>query len=106
MSDCCELYRKSSIGVCLIATLEEMIFTGKIDPLLAMKVLMQFDKSMKFIIPKKVSTVVQFRGHLQTYRFCDKQWSFFIKKAMVKINRVLIEESARITIFATDAVIN
>lgn len=52
-----ELYRKSSIGTSLTDALEEMVTNGTITPLLAVKVLMQFDKVMSAVCsvvdPKK-----------------------------------------------------
>lgn len=39
-----ELYRKSSIGTSLTDALDELVTNGTISPLLAVKVLMQFDK--------------------------------------------------------------
>lgn len=39
-----ELYRKSSIGMSLTDALDELVTNGTISPLLAVKVLMQFDK--------------------------------------------------------------
>lgn len=39
-----ELYRKSSIGSSLVDALDELVTNGTISPLLAVKVLMQFDK--------------------------------------------------------------
>ncbi|KAH9560944.1 hypothetical protein CY35_06G135900 [Sphagnum magellanicum] len=62
-----ELYRKSSIGTSLTDALEEMVTNGTISPLLAVKVLMQFDK-----------------GHLHTYRFCDNVWTFILENAVFK----------------------
>lgn len=40
----CELYRKASIGTSLTDALDELVTNGSISPLLAVKVLMQFDK--------------------------------------------------------------
>ncbi|RRT44855.1 hypothetical protein BHE74_00056229 [Ensete ventricosum] len=41
-----ELYRRSSIGMCLTETLDEMVSTGTLSPELAYQVLVQFDKVM------------------------------------------------------------
>jgi transcription initiation factor TFIIA small subunit len=52
-----ELYRKSSIGTSLTEALEEMVTNGTISPLLAVKVLMQFDKVMSAVYsPKRKKT--------------------------------------------------
>jgi transcription initiation factor TFIIA small subunit len=45
-----ELYRKSSIGSSLVDSLDELVTNGTISPLLAVKVLMQFDKVVLFAI--------------------------------------------------------
>jgi len=39
-----EIYRESSIGRCLQDALNDLVFAGRITPLQAMQVVMQFDK--------------------------------------------------------------
>lgn len=39
-----ELYRRSTIGMCLTETLDEMVQSGTLSPELAIQVLVQFDK--------------------------------------------------------------
>jgi hypothetical protein len=39
-----ELYRRSTIGMCLTETLDEMVSSGTLSPELAIQVLVQFDK--------------------------------------------------------------
>lgn len=46
-----ELYRRSSIGMCLTETLDEMVSNGTLSPELAIQVLVQFDKVSYIIIP-------------------------------------------------------
>ena len=41
-----ELYRRSTLGITLTDALDDLIQTEQITPQLAMKVLMQFDKSI------------------------------------------------------------
>ncbi|MBA0775378.1 hypothetical protein Gotri_010530 [Gossypium trilobum] len=41
-----ELYRRSTIGMCLTEALDEMVSNGTLSPELAIQVLVQFDKSM------------------------------------------------------------
>ncbi|CAK9878945.1 unnamed protein product [Sphagnum jensenii] len=79
-----ELYRKSSIGTSLTDALEEMVTNGTISPLLAVKVLMQFDKSMQDALQTKVKSKTNFKGHLHTYRFCDNVWTFILENAAFK----------------------
>lgn len=44
-----ELYRRSTIGMCLTETLDEMVSSGILSPELAIQVLVQFDK-VAFIV--------------------------------------------------------
>ncbi|KAM0037015.1 putative transcription initiation factor IIA, gamma subunit, transcription factor IIA, beta-barrel [Helianthus debilis subsp. tardiflorus] len=62
-----ELYRRSTIGMCLTETLDEMVSSGILGPELAIQVLVQFDK-----------------GHLHTYRFCENVWTFILQDALFK----------------------
>ena len=39
-----ELYRRSTIGMCLTETLDEMVQNGTLSPEAAIQVLVQFDK--------------------------------------------------------------
>jgi transcription initiation factor TFIIA small subunit len=39
-----ELYRNTTIGVNLTATLDEMVFSGRLSPELAVRVQLQFDQ--------------------------------------------------------------
>lgn len=49
-----EIYRKSSIGACLIDALDEMVLSGTLSPEVAYKVLVQFDKVIWLLIMYKV----------------------------------------------------
>jgi hypothetical protein len=44
-----ELYRRSTIGMCLTETLDEMVSSGTLSPELAIQVLVQFDKVLLYI---------------------------------------------------------
>ncbi|KAJ8498127.1 hypothetical protein OPV22_008679 [Ensete ventricosum] len=79
-----ELYRRSSIGMCLTETLDEMVSSGTLSPELAIQVLMQFDKSMTEALETQVKTKVSIKGHLHTYRFCDNVWTFILQDAVFK----------------------
>ncbi|CAG8776509.1 9027_t:CDS:2, partial [Cetraspora pellucida] len=57
-----ELYRRSSIGMALTDSLDELIQTSHIDPQLAMKVLLQFDKSITEALETKVRTKATFKN--------------------------------------------
>ena len=43
-----ELYRRSTIGMCLTETLDEMVGNGTLHPDYAIQVLVQFDKVNNF----------------------------------------------------------
>ncbi|KAH7426654.1 hypothetical protein KP509_10G010700 [Ceratopteris richardii] len=84
MASNCELYRKASIGTSLTDALDELVTNGSITPLLAVKVLMQFDKSMNEALQTKIKSKVSFKGHLHTYRFYDNMWTFLLENATFK----------------------
>ncbi|BBN18521.1 transcription initiation factor TFIIA small subunit [Marchantia polymorpha subsp. ruderalis] len=97
-----ELYRKSSIGMSLTDALDELVTNGTISPLLAVKVLMQFDKSMNDALQQKVKSKTTFKGHLHTYRFCDNVWTFILENAVFKTDNEL-QPVDRVKIVACDA---
>lgn len=63
-----ELYRHTTLGVCLQDALDEMIGSQQINPQLALRVLKQFDKSVSKALSSRVRTRYNFKGHLKTYR--------------------------------------
>ncbi|GLU16058.1 hypothetical protein SLE2022_325080 [Rubroshorea leprosula] len=79
-----ELYRRSTIGMCLTETLDEMVQNGTLSPELAIQVLVQFDKSMTEALENEVKSKVTLKGHLHTYRFCDNVWTFILHNASFK----------------------
>ncbi|KAL8935841.1 MAG: hypothetical protein Q9211_004484 [Gyalolechia sp. 1 TL-2023] len=101
-----ELYRRSSIGSTLIDSLDELVHLGRIEPQLAMKILQSFDKIVTDVLAEKVKArltfkvqscwpisravkklmfLVEIKGHLDTYRFCDEVWTFLIKDVSFKL---------------------
>ncbi|KAJ6258960.1 Transcription initiation factor [Drechslerella dactyloides] len=86
-----ELYRRSSIGVALTDALDELISNGQIAPQLAMKILSNFDRSITDILAQHVSAKLSFKGHLDTYRFCDEVWTFLIKDVTFKLENNVIQ---------------
>ncbi|XP_022773021.1 transcription initiation factor IIA subunit 2-like isoform X2 [Durio zibethinus] len=80
-----ELYRRSTIGMCLTETLDEMVSNGTLSPELAIEVLVQFDK-----------------GHLHTYRFCDNVWTFILQGASFK-SEDFVQNVDRVKIVACDS---
>ncbi|XP_073024611.1 transcription initiation factor IIA subunit 2-like [Primulina eburnea] len=79
-----ELYRRSTIGMCLTETLDQMVSGGILSPELAIQVLIQFDKSMTDALETEVKSKVSIKGHLHTYRFCDNVWTFILQNAQLK----------------------
>ncbi|KAI5704978.1 transcription initiation factor IIA subunit 2-like [Diaphorina citri] len=74
-----QLYRNTTLGNTLQESLDELIQYGTITPTLAMKVLLQFDKSINGALPSKVKSRLTFKsGKLNTYRFCDNVWTFVL----------------------------
>ncbi|KAK1630605.1 hypothetical protein QYE76_004920 [Lolium multiflorum] len=74
-----ELYRMTTLGVNLTATLDEMVFSGRLSPELAVLVQLQFDESMSALLEKQVTSMAFFKGHLHTYRYCDNVWTFILR---------------------------
>ncbi|KAH8792891.1 transcription initiation factor-like protein IIA gamma chain [Hyaloscypha sp. PMI_1271] len=81
-----ELYRQTfSIGMALTDTLDDLISERRIEPQLAMKILANFDRSITEVLADKVKARLTFKGHLDTYRFCDEVWTFLIKDVTFKM---------------------
>ncbi|KAJ7539507.1 hypothetical protein O6H91_11G096900 [Diphasiastrum complanatum] len=98
-----ELYRKSLIGRGLIAALDEMVIKGTISPLLAAKVLKQFDKSIIEALRTKVHSKISFKGNLHAYRYCDNVWTLDLKNASFKTDNDDVQVVDRVEIVACDA---
>nr|QBH73594.1 transcription initiation factor IIA gamma chain [Liposcelis bostrychophila] len=74
-----QLYRNTTLGTTLQESLDELIQYGQITPQLGMKVLLQFDKSINNALSTRVKSRLTFKaGRLNTYRFCDNVWTFFL----------------------------
>ncbi|GAB2285392.1 hypothetical protein Dimus_019846 [Dionaea muscipula] len=97
-----ELYRRSTIGMCLTETLDEMVSNGTLSPELAIQVLVQFDKSMTDALETQVKSKVTLKGHLHTYRFCDNVWTFILQDALFK-NEESQENIGGVKIVACDS---
>lgn len=76
----------SSIGIALTDALDDLIGDNQIEPQLAMKILQNFDKAFADLISDKVKSRLSFKGHLDTYRFCDDVWTFLIKDVNFKLD--------------------
>lgn len=95
-----ELYRRSTIGITLVESLDNLITEGKIEPQLAIMILNSFDKSINNnlkemnvnnTIGKQTASAnannnkVTIQGDLHTYRFCDEVWTLIIKNCLLKL---------------------
>ncbi|KAI1315589.1 Transcription initiation factor IIA small chain (TFIIA 13.5 kDa subunit) [Mortierella claussenii] len=78
MSQYYEHYRKSSIGLALIDSLDELIQSGHINPQLAMRVLAQFDMSIAEALSTRVRNRVNVRARLDNYNSLDDVWTFVL----------------------------
>ncbi|KAF2083733.1 transcription initiation factor IIA, gamma subunit [Saccharata proteae CBS 121410] len=81
-----EIYRKTSVGSTLMDTLDELISNRRMEPQLAIKIMQNFDKALADVISEKVKARLTFKGHLDTYRFCDDVWTFIIKDINFKMD--------------------
>lgn len=70
----------------LTDALDELIQSGHINPVLAMKVLTQFDRSVAETLSKQVKAKSTMKGHLHTYRSCDDVWTFIATNAKLKLD--------------------
>jgi transcription initiation factor TFIIA small subunit len=77
---------KDSLGGALTDTLDSLITERRIEPQLAMKILINFDKAVADGLSDKVKSRLTFKGHLDTYRFCDDVWTFIIKDINFKLD--------------------
>ncbi|SCV03648.1 LAME_0H12112g1_1 [Lachancea meyersii CBS 8951] len=82
-----ELYRRSTVGATLVDALDTLISDGRIEASLAMKVLGTFDRVVAETLKDKTQSKLTFKGHLDTYRFCDDVWTFIIKNCSVKLEQ-------------------
>mmetsp|Transcript_12480 Transcript_12480/g.35053 ORF Transcript_12480/g.35053 Transcript_12480/m.35053 type:complete len:134 (-) Transcript_12480:233-634(-) len=80
-----EHYREGKLGDALVDALRDLIEEEKISDDLALRILVEFDKSVCEAL-SKVPTKVNLKGHLHSYRFCDNQWQFYLKDVSFKLN--------------------
>ncbi|XP_071942099.1 transcription initiation factor IIA subunit 2-like [Antedon mediterranea] len=73
-----QLYRTTTLGNCLNESLDELIQSQHITPQLALTVLQKFDRAINISLGNKTKSKVSFKGHLNTYRFCDNVWTFVL----------------------------
>ncbi|KAJ8197719.1 hypothetical protein LV164_001798 [Aspergillus fumigatus] len=97
-----ELYRGSSLGLSLTDTLDDLINEGRIEPQLAMKILSTFDRVITEVLADKVRARLTFKGHLDTYRFCDEVWTFLIKDVTFKLDNQATVTADKVKIKLSD----
>ncbi|XP_034877341.1 transcription initiation factor IIA subunit 2-like [Mirounga leonina] len=93
-----QLYRNTTLGNSLQESLDELIIQSQqITPQLALQVLLQFDKAINTALAQRVRNRVNFRGSLNTYRFCDNVWTFVLNDVefrevteLIKVDKVKI----------------
>ncbi|RWS27618.1 transcription initiation factor IIA subunit 2-like protein [Leptotrombidium deliense] len=93
-----QLYRNTTLGHTLQETLDDFVQLGQMTPQLALKVLLQFDKSINVALANRVKTRLTFKAAaLKTYRFCDNVWTFVLKdvefrevQELLKVDKVKI----------------
>ncbi|KAF2143738.1 uncharacterized protein K452DRAFT_325671 [Aplosporella prunicola CBS 121167] len=98
-----EIYRKTSIGLTLMDTLDELISTRRMEPQLAIKIMQNFDKALADVISDKVKARMSFKGHLDTYRFCDDVWTFIIKDITFKMDNSQTLQADKIKIVSNNS---
>uniref|UniRef100_A0A8I3PF49 Transcription initiation factor IIA gamma chain n=1 Tax=Canis lupus familiaris TaxID=9615 RepID=A0A8I3PF49_CANLF len=89
-----QLYRNTTLGNSLQESLDELIQSQQITPQLALKVLLQFDKAIIQHWRRGLGTV-NFRGSLNTNRFCNNVWTFVLNDVefrevteLIKVDKV------------------
>lgn len=78
--------RLRSIGIHLTDALDELIQAGSIPPVLAMKVLMQFDRSVAETLRKQVRSKCSIKGYLKHYNHCYEVWTLQVTKGNLKLD--------------------
>jgi transcription initiation factor TFIIA small subunit len=74
-----QLYRNTTLGHTLQEALDELMQLQLLSPNLALRVLLQFDKSINTALSTRVKTKLNFKADkLNTYRFCDNVWTFML----------------------------
>ncbi|KAF2432632.1 transcription initiation factor IIA gamma chain [Tothia fuscella] len=98
-----ELYRRSSIGAAMTDALDKFITEGRIAPQIAIKMLAHFDKVVAEVLGDKVKARLTFKGHLDTYRFCDDVWTFIIKDITFKLDNASSLHSDKVKIVSMNS---
>jgi len=98
-----QLYRNTTLGHTLQESLDELMQLHMLSPALALRVLIQFDKSINNALATRVKTKLHFKAEkLNTYRFCDNVWTFMLKEVEFRESSELAKVD-RVKIVACDA---
>ena len=85
-----QLYRNTTLGATLQESLDELMQLQMLSPALALRVLIQFDKSINNALATRVKNKLHFKADkLNTYRFCDNVWTFMLKEVEFRENSEL-----------------
>jgi transcription initiation factor TFIIA small subunit len=95
-------YRKTTLGLALTESLDELVSSGNISQPLSEAILKQFDQSFRQAFPEKVSTQpVKFRYKVDSYRFLDHVWTFQLANATFHIGADSVQTD-KLKVVATD----
>jgi len=83
--------------------LDQFVTEGKITPQVAIRMIQHFDRVVSEVLAEKVKARLSFKGHLDTYRFCDEVWTFIIKDINFKLDNTSSLHSDKIKIVAMNA---
>lgn len=81
-----EHYRESTVGRALADVLDDLIQSQQLTPQLAVKVLMQFDRSIADALSNKLRTRATMKGKMDVYRHCDDVWTFEINNCILRLD--------------------
>ena len=81
-----ELYRRSSVGTALADTLDELVSQHRIEPQLAFKMMITFNKVAAEVLKEKNKARMKLKGHLEDYRFCEDVWTLWVKRVNLKVD--------------------
>lgn len=68
-----------------------------------MKILNNFDKTIADVLGEKVKSRLTFKGHLETYRFCDDVWTFLVKDVKFKTDNSTEFQADKVKIVSCNA---
>lgn len=65
-----------------------------------MRVMQNFDTHIASVLGEKVKARTSFKGHLDTYRFCDEVWTFVVRDCHFKMEGNAMVDVPRVKIVA------